>query len=259
MNREEIQKLLGGYATDTLSEAERRALFEAALEDQDLFDALAKEQVLRDVLHDSSARQQLIQALGPARESLPWWRRPAVLAMAGGMAALLIVAGIVLLRTRPAARQEVIVAKAIAPPSAPPPVATAALAPLPSISAKMISVPAKSAVRYTLLLRDSGGAYVPAPPRAVFHAGDSLRLQIEPREDGYIYLFQRGATGGWNLVASQQAGQAQRCVLPSTGGLESDTPANLELRLVLSRGETTDAGALASKPPVASTITIEYR
>src|ERR1017187_9537418 len=50
MSREEIQKLLGGYATDTLSEAERRALFEAAIEDQELFDALAKEQALRDVL-----------------------------------------------------------------------------------------------------------------------------------------------------------------------------------------------------------------
>ena len=67
MSREEIQKLLGGYATDTLSEAERRALFEAALEDQELFDALAKEDALRDVLRDPSARQQLIAALGPAR------------------------------------------------------------------------------------------------------------------------------------------------------------------------------------------------
>src|ERR1039458_7309245 len=63
MSREEIQKLLGGYATDTLSEAERRALFEAAIEDQELFDALAKEQALRDVLHDPSARKTLILAL----------------------------------------------------------------------------------------------------------------------------------------------------------------------------------------------------
>src|ERR1017187_7593148 len=77
MSREEIQKLLGGYATDTLSEAERRALFEAAIEDQELFDALA---------------------------------------MAGGMAALLIVAGIVLRQTRHPARREVMMADALVPP-----------------------------------------------------------------------------------------------------------------------------------------------
>ena len=95
MSREEIQKLLGGYATDTLSAAERSALFEAALEDQELFDALAKEQALRDVLQDVSAREQLIAALGPAREPFArrawrWLPQPAALAMAGGMLAVLI-------------------------------------------------------------------------------------------------------------------------------------------------------------------------
>ena len=94
MSREEAQKLLGGYATDTLSEAERHALFEAALEDQDLFDALAKEQPLREALQDPAARQQLLAALGserpPFREKVRHWLRPRILlAFAGGMAALL--------------------------------------------------------------------------------------------------------------------------------------------------------------------------
>ena len=39
MNREDIQKLLGGYATGTLTPEEQQALFSAALEDQELFDA----------------------------------------------------------------------------------------------------------------------------------------------------------------------------------------------------------------------------
>ena len=46
MTQEEIRKLLGGYATNALSADERRILFEAALEDQELFDVLAKEQAL---------------------------------------------------------------------------------------------------------------------------------------------------------------------------------------------------------------------
>ena len=63
MSREEIHKLLGGYATGTLTPEEQEALFAAALEDQELFDALAKEQPLHDLLRDPAARAQLLAAL----------------------------------------------------------------------------------------------------------------------------------------------------------------------------------------------------
>src|ERR1017187_64392 len=346
MSREEIQKLLGGYATDTLSEAERRALFEAAIEDQELFDALAKEQALRDVLHDPSARQQLIEALGPAREPVAarawrWLRQPAALAMAGGMAALLIVAGIVLRQTRHPARRGVMMADALAPP--PPRAADPSIGPPPAAQQKLFRAPAarvlrpsatlpappalpasrpaasplppagalgsgaladtaearrqmlqatqmpaqsftaksgalsrakaapsvavKLAVEYSLLLKDADGAYAPVPSSTVFHAGDSVRLQVAPSEAGYIYLFQHDATAGWNLVTSQRVEKAQLYVLPSTGGLRSDVPARLELLLVLSRLEqptfatpqTADVDALASKAQAAFRIMIEYR
>ena len=122
MSREEIQKLLGGYATGTLSDAEQRTLFEAALEDQELFDALAKEQALRDVLQDPFTRGQLLEALGPAREPLAvrawlWLRQPAALATAGGLATLLIVAGLALRQAKPPAHREVLVAQAPKPPA----------------------------------------------------------------------------------------------------------------------------------------------
>ena len=63
MRREDIRKLLGGYATGTLTAEERQALFEAALDDQELFDALAKEQPLRELLEDPAARARLLAAL----------------------------------------------------------------------------------------------------------------------------------------------------------------------------------------------------
>jgi hypothetical protein len=349
MSPEEIQKLLGGYATDTLSEAERRALFEAALDDQELFDALAKEEALREVLHDPSARQQLIVALAPAREPFAarawrWLRQPAALTTAGGVAALLIVAGLVLHQAKHA-RREVMVADAIAP-SAPSPVAAIApslapqeskkspvvgrqlkrLAPLPAPPALAVPQPAEQreapdgklstepaapppqqsahmatgavggptqangqnlqvqmqaqtivaqerplaaamgrakvapsatanlAVEYNLLLKNADGVYAPVPSGTVFHAGDSVRLQVAPSQTGYIYLFQRNATAGWNLMASQRVEKAQRYALPSTGALQSDQPAQMELLLVLSRVEqtafaaaqTADIDALAS-------------
>jgi hypothetical protein len=86
MSREEIHKLLGGYATGTLTPEEREALFAAALEDQELFDALAKEQPLHDLLREPGARAQLLAALDERPQ--PWyraWWRPAaaVVAMAG--------------------------------------------------------------------------------------------------------------------------------------------------------------------------------
>jgi hypothetical protein len=73
MNRQEIEKLIGGYATGTLTPNEEQALFDAALEDQQLFDALMGEQPVRDLLRDPVARGRLLAALS-ARPA-PWYRR----------------------------------------------------------------------------------------------------------------------------------------------------------------------------------------
>ena len=73
MNREEIQKLLGGYATGTLTAEEQQILFEAALSDQELFDQLAREQALRDLLRDPAAKAQVLTAI--EERSTPWYRR----------------------------------------------------------------------------------------------------------------------------------------------------------------------------------------
>lgn len=75
--------LLGGYATDNLSPEERRALFTAALEDPDLFAALADEEALRDLLSDPKASLRVRAALAPRVR--PLWRRPLVLGSAAGL------------------------------------------------------------------------------------------------------------------------------------------------------------------------------
>ncbi len=73
-----IEKLLGGWAAGTLTEAERRALMEAALEDQALFDQLAGEQLLKETLEDPALRARIYAAAQEHRGGL-WeavWRRP---------------------------------------------------------------------------------------------------------------------------------------------------------------------------------------
>lgn len=92
------EQILGGYATATLTEEEKRQLFEAALHDQTLFDALANEEALKALLADPEVRQRIVASLqateNPQVSSSPqgWWKgwfsRPSSLAWAGGMAAM---------------------------------------------------------------------------------------------------------------------------------------------------------------------------
>jgi hypothetical protein len=130
---EEISKLLGGYATGTLTEKERNLLFSAALEDQELFNLLADEEVLRELLEEPVTRQILLEELQrqPVLDAMllkdqraplkppthpvssplqsargdtrnlaePFWRRirdhltPRRLAVAGGLTMILLIAG----------------------------------------------------------------------------------------------------------------------------------------------------------------------
>jgi len=95
MNRDTIQKLLGGYATGTLTPEEQQALFAAALDDQELFDALAREQSLRDLLRDPAAKARVLMALdtaAPRWYKKRWWLpAAAAVAMAGvGLMAVVV-------------------------------------------------------------------------------------------------------------------------------------------------------------------------
>ena len=95
MSEHELEKLLGGFAADTLTPEEKQTLYAAALQDQQLFNALADEQALKDLLADPDVRRRLLASLeqksalgaGDALPWLDWFRRPAGLALAGGLAA----------------------------------------------------------------------------------------------------------------------------------------------------------------------------
>ncbi len=89
------KRLLGGYATDSLTEAERQELLRAALGDQKLFDALVEEEGLRGLLADPAARQQVLTALReprPRERWLAWLWRPATVGDLLAAAAAVVVA-----------------------------------------------------------------------------------------------------------------------------------------------------------------------
>lgn len=92
------EHILGGYATDTLTDEEKHQLFEAALHDQELFDALADEEALKALLTNSEARQRILAGLQASgnlkktdsspRRRLGWFRKPSSLAWVGSVAAM---------------------------------------------------------------------------------------------------------------------------------------------------------------------------
>lgn len=96
MTQDEIRKLLGGYATDALTADERRILFEAALDDQDLFNALQNEDALKELLDDPVLRDQVRSAIAaPARVThqagFSWRRWAFAVAVPAVLAAIVIV------------------------------------------------------------------------------------------------------------------------------------------------------------------------
>jgi hypothetical protein len=97
MNHEQARKLLGGYATNSLTEAERKALFEAALDDQELFDALQQEDALKELLADPVSRNQVQQALAQSPVSgAAWWSRWRVWGgVAGAVAAAVMIIAVI--------------------------------------------------------------------------------------------------------------------------------------------------------------------
>lgn len=143
MKRRELERLLGEYSAGTLSEAEQRALYEAALQDQTVFDALADEQALKELLDDAEVRRRLLEALTAARSSwrermASWLRRPPVWATAGCAASLLIaVAVMVSGRKPPGGVQVAWRAETPAPPTA--------ISPPPSPAAEPVRAPQRAA------------------------------------------------------------------------------------------------------------------
>ena len=149
MTPDEIQRLMSGYATGSLTESERKLLFDAALEDQHLFDQLAQEQALKELIDQPGARDRLIAALAPADPSrvIGAWKKP----LAWGLAAMFVVSMSVaaLMLTRSGIRTQVAqkrVDEVQVPQSSQPSASPAAAAPgsaAPAVSGSPTSPPAK--------------------------------------------------------------------------------------------------------------------
>ena len=240
MTQEEIRKLLGGYATNALSADERRILFEAALEDQDLFNALQNEDALKELLDDPALRDQARRALvTPGKHGRGTefsWRRWAFGVMIP--AAVAVIAIVVMNRANAPkliSMQEPVVAPApspkVEPPAVPPPVAKkqstsvrapqaqAIPAPAQLESARRLDAPVASAFRAAVVR-----PVIPAEIRQQFSVGfasnaplyqgplvrysvvrsgpdgGDIRVELTTGIAGYLALYQVDAAGNSKRV-----------------------------------------------------------
>jgi Domain of unknown function (DUF4384) len=149
MTSEQARKLLGGYATNSLTEVERKALFEAALDDQELFDALQQEEALKELLADPASRNQIQQALIDAPVSRPvraWFSKARLWGgLAGAVAAAVLIVAVIRSNDQP----KVQVARVA--PSAPTPAPAPAVEPEPK---KLESAPRRASSRSPRVLRE---------------------------------------------------------------------------------------------------------
>lgn len=97
MSELNLEHLIGGFATNTLTEVEHQTLFKAAMVNQRLFDLLADEQALKELLDDPAVRRRLLQQLKQPQGQTPpswfertlgWMTRLETLAVAGSLAVL---------------------------------------------------------------------------------------------------------------------------------------------------------------------------
>jgi len=268
MRSEEIRKLLGGYATGTLTEAEQQALFQAALEDQALFDALAREEPLRDLLRDPAARAHLLAALEPPPRRSWWSWRP--VAAVAAMAAVATVAVVMARRPRPVLLSQALPPAATIP--AAPPAAAAAEPPRPAVRPRRkpapkapppVPVPAPAVLSAAAAPKAEGSvkdetAAKPAEARVevtaaappVFSARTSL-LATENQATP-LRLAQPGARQ--IFFGTAQRALAARAVV---GGLAP--PAGLALRYTILRQDAAGAFAEADRTSLAAGDTVELR
>ena len=235
MTSDQARKLLGGYATNSLTEAEKKALFEAALDDQELFDALQQEEALKELLADPASRNQIQQALAeaPVSRPVPTWFSKAWFSKVrlwGGLAGAVAAAALIVAVIRSNDHPKYQVAR-VAPP--PPPMPAPTVEPEPK---KLESTPRRASSRSPRVLREPANSTVtgsldaptapppqaesapPPPPQPAFAAApraQAFRQEQSVRADALLRysLTKRDASGAYSALpanAIPQPGDAVR-------------------------------------------------
>jgi hypothetical protein len=242
----EVRDLVGGWAAGNLTPEERRALARAALEDQEIFDQLASEEPLRDLIADPRSRAALLEALEtrPGPGVLRWF--PPQRAWALAAAATLAIAALgIYLFLRPATEPGVRLAAA-GPLSAP----EAASPPMRHAPGEYVFTLRGEAPGRAELQLDRGG------PLPTYAPGDPLRLgfrvsapasvvvvEVREAERQAVVLF----PNRWSPSARVEGGKLQ--LVPPEGAGNLQVTGRPGHRVLLLLAYSPDVDPLASPEP----------
>ncbi|MCE9534908.1 MAG: hypothetical protein K8R65_00660, partial [Nitrospirae bacterium] len=273
MSEHDLEKLLGGFAADTLTREERQKLFTAALQDQQLFNTLANEQALKELLANPAVRRRLLTSLeqksasgaGGSLSWLDWFRRPAGLAFAGGLtaAALAIVLGIKIYQDSLKQAAQSVVTEEARPATAPAPILPATQPAPPHVTEpqarakenpEAVVAPAKK----NLLADKMAKREQPQPPapqetRASENARDSLKQeqdQIHRQAEAPVAALSKTEQGATSSADQKLAASAA----PSAMSAPAPAQAAVSARTLFYGGEEaqTDSRTMAQEKERAS-------
>jgi len=236
MINDDIRDLLGRYALGSLTAEEHKRLFDAALDDQELFDELAREDEMKELFAGPGVRDRLIRALEPPRRKVPWILALAPVAV---LSALLIV---VLMRPVPKPPPQVAVMKPLAPAGLVAPAEPAVSQPAPAgvpatrVKAKAVDQPRrdvkveevekKAAENRPAEQKDAkamdqvaaapeAAPAPPAPPAKTEDSRQQVQVQAQASQVQQVQAQQQNAAGG----PKQNAVQAARAMAPASKAL----------------------------------------
>ena len=277
MPEHDLEKLLGGFAADTLTQEEKQTLFTAALQDQQLFNALADEQVLKELLTDPAVRRRLLASLeqksasgaGGSLSWLDWVRRPAGLAFAGGLtaAALAVVLGIRIYQDSLRQAAQSVVTEEARPAAAPTATTPASQPAKPYVrepqtktkeNSEAIVAPAKKdLLADTMAKREQTQPPAPQEQRAPEIARDSLK---QAPEQDQVRRQTEAPVAALGKAAQEAASSADQKLAASPAPSALSAPASAQAPAVSARtlfygGEAAlaDSGAMAQEKERANT------
>ena len=98
-------------------------------------------------------------------------------------------------------------------------------------------------LRYSVLKRTATGQFAETDVNTTFRSGDGMRVSIEPNDDAYLYIVNKGSSGTWSLLfpspeingGSNRVQAHQKIEIPSSGQFTFvDEPGEERLFVVLS-------------------------
>ncbi len=269
--KDDIERLLGGYAPGILDEKEKARLYQAALDDQEVFDALLAEEDLRDLLSDEVARRRILASLSAERREprRSWFFSPALWATASSLATA---CGMLLfLRTSTLQRT--------APPGPAPgfPTTSRSIPLSASRPASELFFASDAAgegrlagLKVRLYMCQGGCDLRQVPPDRVFGSGERLRFGVETNSAGFLYVVQKGTSGKTTQLfphpeingGDNRIGRGTEVVVPGKGWfMLDDRPGTEELTFVLTRQKTDVLRYLvadgAAPPPAPASGSLE--